>query len=825
MLSLARLVVDGAGLPFAAATADLRTAIETHRAAVVEAPPGTGKTTLAPPIVAGAVGGRVVVTQPRRVAARAAARRLAGLTGTRVGDLAGFTVRGERQMSAQARIEMVTPGVLLRRLLRDPGLDGVGAVILDEVHERSLDTDLLVGLLGEVRELRDDLVLVAMSATADSAGLAALLGDPAPLVGVPGSLHPLTSRFEPGPLPLDAGGVSRAFLGHVADVAARAFDDRPADGDVLVFVPGAREVSIVAERLRGRLPAEVLELHGQVSARDQDRAIAGRRPGEPPRVIVATNLAESSVTVDGVRVVVDAGLAREPRRDAARGMSGLVTVRCARSSADQRAGRAARQGPGVVWRCYDEPTYRGLRSQVTPESRTADLTGALLTLAAWGSPRGEGLRLPSALPPAAVEEDESILRALGAIDAEGRITAAGRRLADIPAAPRWARALIDGSAMIGSRAAAETVAAVELGVTGDLAREVAVLRRGGSPDTRRWRAEADRLERLIPGDAGVGAALGAVVVLAFPERVARLMGDTYLLASGTRAAAPPALAGHDWLAVAEVSRADGASAAGTGAVIRSAAPITESVARLASGLLVDEVRGSLVEGRLRARRVIALGAIELSSAPVPARELGPGAVRAVVAAQGLGAIGWSPAADLLRRRMALLHRVLGGRWPDVSDPALVEGLDGWLAPELGAAADTGRLAGIDLTSPLRRLLPWPEAGRFDDLAPERLAVPSGSRIRVDYPPHDEEGPIVVAVKLQECFGLTETPRLADGAAPVVFHLLSPAGRPLAVTGDLASFWSGPYAQVRAEMRGRYPKHPWPEDPWTAPATARTKRRA
>ena len=837
-MSLSELAADGCGLPFAAAASALARAVSGSRVAVVESPPGTGKTTLAPAVVAGVVEGRVVVTQPRRVAARAAARRLAHLTGTAVGDVVGFTVRGERVVGRAACVEMVTPGVLLRRLLRDPSLDGVGAVILDEVHERGLDTDLLVGLLGEVRELRDDLAVVAMSATADAAGLARLLGgkSAAPVVGVPAVPHPLEARFAPGPQPTDARGVSRDFLRHVVDTTVLAVEDRPGDGDVLAFLPGAREVRVVAEQLRGRIAAEVLELHGQVGAREQDRAIAGRRAGDRPRVVVSTNLAESSVTVNGVSVVVDAGLSREPRRDAARGMSGLATVRCARSSADQRAGRAARQGPGVVWRCYDEPTYLALRPQVTPESQTADLTGALLTLAAWGTPRGESLRLPSPLPAASVQGDEAVLRSLGAVDDAGRATAAGRRLAEIPAAPRWARALVDGAALVGPRLSAEVVAAVEAGVSGDLAREVTALRRSGSPEARRWKAEADRLERLAPTTTGTdaapssgaamgtGFAAGAVVVLAFPERVARRVGEVYLLASGTRAAAPPELTGHEWLAVAEVTRADGASAAGTGAVIRSAAPIDEPTARLAAHLLVDEVRGELTDGRLRARRVSALGAIELSSSPVPARELGPGAVRGVVRAQGLALFGWSDDADRLRRRLALLHRALGTPWPDVSDDALLTRIDEWLGPELATAATTGRLAGIELAAPLRRLLPWPEAGRLDELAPERLAVPSGSRVRLDYPAHDEAGPVIVAVKLQECFGLAASSRLAEGRVEVVFHLLSPAGRPLAITGDLASFWSGPYAQVRAEMRGRYPKHPWPEDPWSAPATARTNRR-
>lgn len=827
MVSLAHLVADGCGLPFAAASAALREAVAARGVAIVEAPPGTGKTTLAPAVVAGCVTGRVLVTQPRRVAARAAARRLASLTGTAVGDLIGFTVRGERQVSRGTRIEMLTPGVLLRRLLRDPGLEGVGAVILDEVHERGLDTDLLTGLLSEVRELRDDLAVVAMSATLDAADLAEVLGGtaPAPVVGVPAVLHPLTLEWAPGPIPLDARGTSRAFLEHVVATTRQAFLQRPAGGDVLVFLPGGWEVSAVAERLRGTLDAEVLELHGRIPARDQDRAVAGRGSGEPPRVVVATNLAESSLTVNGVRVVVDAGLARVPRRDSGRGMSGLVTVRCARSSADQRAGRAARQGPGTVWRCYDERTYAGLRAQVTPESQTADLTGALLTLAAWGAPRGQGLPLPNPLPPQAVDGDEAVLRWLGALDADGRITDLGRRLVQVPASPRWARALIDGAPLVGGRLAAEMVAAVELDVSGDFSAALRSLRRGSAPEARRWRAEVDRLERLVSPEPDAAGLPGAVVVLAYPERVARNMGDSYLLASGTRAAAPPELAGHEWLAVAEVTRGGGQAAAGTGAVIRSAAPVDEATALLgAAHLRKVEVRGTLTDGRLRARRVDALGAIELTSTPVPAGELGSAVVRNVLLERGLGVIGWSAGADLLRKRLAFLHRTVGGNWPDVSEEALLGRLDEWLGPELGRAARSGRLAGINLADPLRRLVPWQEAGRLDLLAPERLAVPSGSRIRLDYPAADEDAAVVCAVKLQECFGLATSPTIADGHARILFHLLSPAGRPLAVTDDLASFWSGPYAQVRAEMRGRYPKHPWPEDPWTATATAQTNRR-
>lgn len=831
----------GRGLPFAAAVDNLAAAVREHRVAVVEAPPGTGKTTLAPPVVAEHVLGRVVVTQPRRVAVRAAARRLASLTGTRVGELVGFTVRGEHALTARTRIEMVTPGVLLRRLLDDPTLDGIGAVVLDEVHERGLDTDLLVGLLGEVRQIRRDLVFVAMSATVDSAGVAALFGgagDPAPVVGVAAEAHPLDERWAPPPTgPFDARGVTPAFLAHVAQVTRRAVEEHPDPADVLVFLPGMREVERVAGALSGTVDADVLQLHGQIGAGAQDRVIGARQPDRRRRVVVSTALAESSLTVDGVRIVVDAGLSREPRRDASRAMSGLVTVRCSRSSADQRAGRAARQGAGAVWRCYDQATYAALRPQVTPQTATADLTGALLSLACWGSPRGEGLALPSPLPGGAVRDGEAVLRSLDAIDEHGRATAYGRRLAELPTDPRWGRALLDGAALVGRRSAAEVVACAELDLARsepDLSTAVGALRNGSGRETDRWRREVARLERLVHAvderqagsAAGARSDAGIVVALAHPERIARRVGPaTYLLASGTRAAAPPALSGHAWLAVADVSRTPGAGTHGTGAVIRCAAVIDEESALLAGHpLVVNETRAALSEGRLTARQVRALGAIELTSTPVPASALGPAAVEEVVSRDGLGVIGWSRPADQLRRRLAMVRRHLGDPWPDVGDDALLARLDDWLAPELAAAARTGRLSAITLLDPLRRLLPWPEAARLDQIVAERLAVPSGSRIALQYPPWDADGPVVCAVRLQEVFGLTESPRILDGRVRVQFHLLSPAHRPVAITDDLGTFWAGPYAQVRAELRGRYPKHSWPENPLQAQPVRGARRR-
>ena len=867
------LAVIGAGLAFARSLGELAGALRAgapSATAVVQAPPGTGKTTLVPPLLANLALGaaqqpgregtpRIMVTQPRRVAARSAARRLAALDGSRLGDRVGYTVRGERQTEPGTLIEFVTPGILLNRLLADPGLETAAAVIIDEVHERGLETDLLLGMLNEVRQLRGDLALVAMSATLDAPRFAALIGDagdhdgggPAPVVDCPSALYPLEVLWVPAAVPrLDERGVTRAFLDHVADTAAASHAEALASGrdmDALVFVPGAREVSYVAGRLRGRSRAEILELHGQVGPAEQDRAVSGREPGGGPRIIVATSLAESSLTVPGVRLVIDSGLSREPRRDASRGMSGLVNVSCSRASAGQRAGRAARQGPGRVVRCYDQKTYGAAPAHPTPEIAVADLTGAALVLACWGSPCGRGLSLPDAPPRAAMDGAVEVLRELGAIGADGNATDLGKALARVPSDPRLARALLDGAAAVGNRAAAEAVALVsgdQRAPGADLPRLLAALRTGKDPASRRWTDDVRRMEAIArQGRSGVASppatavtaaeSVGFVVALAFPDRVARRVPgegpERYLLSSGTRAGLPAgsSLSGHEWLAVAEVSRAQGRDAAGTGAVIRSAAPLTADTAEAAARhLLGDTVEARFGQGRVTARKERRLGAIVISSTPVrPSAAEGRAAVARALEKEGLGSIGWSTAADALRRRLALVRRELGDPWPDVSEPALLNRLDEWLAPELLALAGGAAASGIDLAEPLRRLLPWPEAARLVDLVPERLEVPSGSWVKIDYPGvGDDGGRPVVAVKLQECFGWDRTPRLVGGRVPVLFHLLSPARRPLAVTDDLASFWSGPYAQVRAEMRGRYPRHPWPEDPWTAPATARTKGR-
>lgn len=865
----------GRGLPFARALPALRDALATSGTAVVQAPPGTGKTTLVPPAVADAVSGRVVVTQPRRVAARSAARRLAALTGTGTGDVAGYTVRGDSRVGRDTLVEFVTPGVLVRRLLADPDLPGVGAVVLDEVHERDVESDLAFALLCEVRQLRDDLPVVAMSATVEEGRFARLLGGgtaagdtAAPVVDVPAEPHPLEIRYAPPPTArLDARGVTDAFLDHVAAVTAR---EVAASGvDALVFLPGVREIERVVRALSARSgdAVEVLPLHGGLDAAAQDRAVSGsgRRTGAGdtalPRIVVSTDLAESSLTVPGVRLVVDACLSREPRRDTARDMTGLVTVSASRDSCVQRSGRAARLGPGVAVRCLTEQEYSHLPDHRTPAIATSDLTTFALDVACWGAPRGEGLALPDPPPSGEIARAEGVLHGLGGVDDDGRVTDRGRDLARVPADPRHARALLDGAGLVGATTAAEVVAMLTSGRRspgGDLVADLRALRSGRAPDASSWEQEVRRLERIVRGDRGAGRAdgradgrggnggrgnggrgqsgggipladaVGTVVALAHPDRIARRRGDQYTFASGTGAVVPPgsALAGHEWLAVAEVGRASGRAAGEAGAVIRAGAAVDRPTAeRAASHLLDDDETAVFDSGSVAGRRIRRLGAIELSSTPVrPSPAAAGRAVAAAVRAGGLAALGPDDDAVRLWRRLGLAHRELGLPWPDVSADGLAERLDDWLGPEIDALAHGSRLAGRDLGPALRRLLPWPEAGRFDELVPDRLQVPSSSSYRVDYPEIGSDGPPVLAVKLQECFGWTTSPRVCDGRVPVTVHLLSPAGRPLAVTRDLAFFWREAYPGVRAEMRGRYPRHPWPEDPMSAEPTRRTNRR-
>ncbi|MBU8549146.1 ATP-dependent helicase [Streptomyces sp. Babs14] len=972
-------------LPVRGALPALHDALEGHGTAVLVAPPGTGKTTLVPLALAGLLGEgparRVVVAEPRRIAARAAARRMAWLLGEKPGGSVGYTVRGERVVGRPGRVEVVTTGVLLQRLQRDQELTGVDVVVLDECHERHLDADTTAAFLWDVRQaLRPELRLVAASATTDAEGWARLLGD-APVVEARGASYPVEVVWAPPARPVrppHGMRVDPALLAHVASVVRRALAER--DGDVLCFLPGVGEIARVAGQLTGLGDVDVLQVHGRAPAAVQDAVLA---PGTRRRVVLATAVAESSLTVPGVRVVVDAGLAREPRVDHARGLSALTTVRASRAAGRQRAGRAGREAPGTVYRCWAEAEDARLPRFPAPEIEVADLTAFALQAACWGDPDASGLALLDPPPRGAMAAARSVLTAVGAVDGAGRATERGARLARLGVHPRLGRALLDAGgedrpgsprALLsdagsgagagsgrgagsgtgrehgsgtrgtgghdaavpgrgtrtpgtgdggggGSATVAEVVALLseepprEYG--DDLVAALRAARRGTDGYGARWRAEVRRLraagrgtgegtersavERTGEGNAGVtgesapeeaergtgertgqgterstsertgqgtergtgerngqgterntgertgqgterssggrngqGAGAGAVrdvtddgvaglvTALAYPERVARKDGGSYLMVSGTRAELPEAsaLRGAPWIAVAVADRPLGRGHAR----VRLGAVVDEATARRAAGALLeerDEVHWS--GGDVVARRVERLGAVELAARPLtsPDPALVRNALLEGVREEGLGLLRRSAEAEALRQRLAFLRHRLGEPWPDVSDDALHARVDEWLEPELSRARRRADLARIDAAQALARLLPWAsgEAARLDELAPERITVPSGFRVRVDY--GDPTRP-VLAVKLQEMFGLQHSPEVAG--VPLLVHLLSPAGRPAAVTADLASFWKDGYHGVRAELRGRYPKHPWPEDPATAEPTRHTKAR-
>ncbi|WP_326788399.1 ATP-dependent RNA helicase [Streptomyces sp. NBC_00151] len=869
-------------LPVRGALPAVDDALEGHGAAVLVAPPGTGKTTLVPMALAGLLDDgrparRVVVAEPRRIAARAAARRMAWLLGEKVGESVGFTVRGERVVGPHARVEVVTTGVLLQRLQRDQELAGVDVVVLDECHERHLDADTVAAFLLDVRAaLRPELRLVAASATTDAGGWARLLGD-APVVEAEGVAYPVETVWAPPARPVrppHGMRVDPALLTHVASTVRRALTER--SGDVLCFLPGVGEIARVAGQLGGIGDVDVLQVHGRAPAAVQDAVLTA---GVRRRVVLSTSVAESSLTVPGVRVVVDSGLAREPRVDHARGLSALATVRASQAAGRQRAGRAGREAPGTVYRCWAEAEDARLTRFPAPEIKVADLTAFALQAACWGDPGATGLALLDPPPGGAMAAARAVLSAVGAVDAAGRATDRGVRMSRLGLHPRLARALLDATPLVGAARAADVVALLseepprEYG--DDLAAAWRTARRGGDAYAARWRAESRRLRSSAaglapastsasapapgqappsgsPGQAspsgspssgaspvpsvsssspglrageaepGDDRVVGLVAALAFPERVAHLRGGSHLMVNGTRADAGEGsvLRGAPWLAVAVADRPVGRGHAR----VRLAAVIDEPTARRAAAGLYgegDEVHWA--GGDVVARRVERLGAVELAVRPL--RKADPGLVREALLEglreEGFGLLRWSPDAEVLRLRLAFLRRRLGDPWPDVSGEALHARVEEWLEPELSRAGRRADLARIDAGQALNRLLPWAtgEAARLDELAPERIEVPSGSRIRVDYT--DPAQP-VLAVKLQEMFGLHASPTVAG--VPVLVHLLSPAGRPAAVTADLASFWKDGYNGVRAELRGRYPKHPWPEDPATAEPTRYTNAR-
>jgi ATP-dependent helicase HrpB len=821
-------------LPIDDCLPDLREALAAGPAAVLEAPPGAGKTTRVPLALLDEPwleGRRIVMLEPRRLAARTAARFMAATLGEKVGETVGFRVRFEARVSARARIEVVTEGILTRRLRGDPALDGVGLLIFDEFHERSLDADLALALARDAQQaLRPDLKLLVMSATLDGGYLSKLLDD-APVVASAGRQYPVETRYI-GP-PRD-GRLEPA----VADAVGRALhEDR---GSVLAFLPGEREIRRTADLLRDRVPdgVDVHPLYGAMPAKAQDAAIRAPRDGRR-KVVLATTIAETSLTIDGIAVVVDSGFKRAPAFDPRRGMSRLRTVPVSRAAAEQRRGRAGRIGPGVCYRLWHQAEDRGRAEFDTPEMLQADLAPLALTLADWGAAGPDELPWIDAPPRAAWDQACDLLRRLEALDGAGRITALGRRMAALPLHPRLAhmvcRADDEGAAATACDLAALLSERDILQDRGDsdIASRLARLADAAAAGAHRGaldrvRQAAAQLRKAMAVDANVPAdraRAGLLLAWAYPDRIAGRAGAAgrYRLSGGgaARLADDDGLAVHDWLVVADHDGADG-----DGRIRLAAALDRADLDAAAAGLIEvrDEVAWDAREEAVVARRQHRLGDLVIDEAPLPAPD--PDALVAAMLAGvrriGLAALPWTPALDNWRQRIAFLRRIQPeAGWPDLSDAWLDDHLEDWLAPHLAGLRRRRDLAGVDLAGALRALLTWDLAARLDEQAPESLPVPAGATRRIDY--RGEGGPRL-RLRLQEAFGMTATPTIAGGRQPVTMELLSPADRPLALTADLASFWRDVYPQVRAEMRGRYPKHDWPENPLTATPGRGPKRR-
>lgn len=827
-------------LPIDAVVADVRTALASGRVAVLAAPPGAGKTTRVPLVLLDApwLGGkRILLLEPRRLAARAAAERMASVLGERVGERVGLRSRLDTRVSARTRIEVVTEGVFTRLLLDDPALEGVGAVLFDEFHERSLDADLGLALALDAQgALREDLRILVMSATLDTAGVAALLGG-APVIASQGRTFPVETRYL-GSQP------HRRIDEQAADAIMRAI--RAEAGSLLAFLPGLGEIRRTADRVREQLrdavEIDVVELHGSLEAREQARAIAPAEPGRR-KIVLATAIAQTSITIEGVRVVVDCGLERVPRYDADAGVTRLVTVRASRATVDQRRGRAGRTEPGLCYRLWDEPQTAGLVPYTTPEILAADLSGLLLDCAAWGERDPSRLRWLDPPPAGPLAAARAELLALEAIDETGALSEAGKALRALPLPPRLARMLIVAAESAQEGEAAEIAAVlVERGLGGvsvDIEDRLALMRRDRSERNQRmrrlasdWARQAREARRQLAPEGSVRAratrSLAALLAIAYPDRIARARGNTgeYVLASGRGAVLDPAvpLSQQRYLVVAELS--------GTAAASR----ILGAVRLEASEL--DTIAGARIETRqevtfeaqsaaLRARAVRRLGAITLESEtrPVP-----PGADSAAKLAAGVASLGierlpWSAGQRQLRDRVAFL-KACGGpaadQMPDLSDAALSATIGTWLAPFLCDARRLSDITADTLEQALSGLVPYAMRQRVESELPSHFVAPTGNRHRVDY---EGEGAPILAIRVQELYGLKEHPALAGGRLPLTLHLLSPAGRPIQITRDLPRFWTGSWRDVSAEMKGRYPRHEWPDDPANAHPTTRAKRRS
>ncbi len=824
----------GQTLPIDAVLPELTAALAARNVAVLVAPPGAGKSTRVPLVLARepwAQARKIIVLEPRRLAARAAATHMAMTLGEAVGETVGYRVRFGSRISRATRIEVVTEGVFTRRVLDDPGLEGVAALLFDEFHERSLDADLGLALARDVQTgLREDLRLVVMSATLDGARVGRLLGG-APVIESRGRAFPVETRYlgRDARAPIERQVVDAVLLAIRADA-----------GSVLAFLPGAAEIRRAERALRERLvdPAlDVVALHGTLDARAQDRAIAPAPPGRR-KIVLATSIAETSLTIEGVRIVIDSGLARVPRYEPDVGLTRLETVRVSRAAADQRRGRAGRTEPGICYRLWDAPQTASLEAANRPEILAADLSGFVLDLAHWGVRDPATLAFLDPPPAAAMAEAKALLAELGAVDEQGRITPEGKRLRQLPLPPRLARMVVDAAAAgAAGRAADIAVVLTERGLGGDdvdLAHRLDAFGRDRSRRSSEARSMAKRWAETASASpaqprAAAAPSVGAILALAYPDRIAKNRGAEagFLLANGRGArldAASP-LAREPFLAVAEI--------AGTAAQGRILLAAPSSLAEIEAGQAKRiETRAEMVfdaaTASLRARRLRRLGALTLNEQPMA---IVPDEDSARLLAQGIARLGidrlpWTKALRQWRDRVMFLRRAEGqqadsdNEWPDLSDAALAAAND-WLVGLVSAKRALAEITSQELGEALAGLLPWNLRRRLEVEAPTHFTAPSGSTMPIDY--EAEAGPRL-AIRVQELFGLDRHPAVAAGRAPLVLELLSPAQRPVQVTRDLPSFWRGSYASVKAEMKGRYPRHPWPDDPLAAPPTRRAKPR-
>lgn len=811
-------------LPIHAVLDELKAAVAGHPAVVLAAPPGAGKTTVVPLALLDAAwrkDRRILLLEPRRLAARAAAERMAATLGEAPGGTVGYRTRLQTRIGPATRIEVITEGVFTRMILDDPGLEGVAAVLFDEFHERSLDADLGLALARESQGLlRDDLKLIVMSATLDIAGVSRLLADPdgtsAPVIQAEGRAYPVqTLHLGRNPVERIEDAMTRACLTALADQT----------GSILAFLPGQGEIHRTAARLGQRLrdpSVEVVALYGGLEREAQDRAIRPTPDGRR-KIVLATSVAETSLTIEGVRVVIDSGLSRVPRFEPSSGLTRLATVRVSRSSAEQRRGRAGRTEPGVCYRLWDEAETRGLIPHQRPEMLEADLTGLALDLARWGARSTEGLALLDAPPAGAMAEARAVLTRLGALDAQGGLSDHGRRLGAIPLPPRLAH-MVAAAADAGEAGLGARVAAVlsEPGLGGndsDLRERLRGFdrdRSGRAEDARKLAARWARAAGGGRAEAG-SADVGLLLAEAFPERVAKARGKPgeVLLASGRGAFidATDPLASETWLAVGDLGGGDARDR------IRLAAPL--DIAALEHRFVSEDRLVKEPSGRMTLRRIRRIGAVAVDEKVLgaPDRETLTRVLREEADRVAPSDLPWGERSGALRARLDYL-RTLDDGWPDVSDAALAGSREVWLSPLVDGLQSLSGLTDAKLEEGLRALIPWDRQRALDQLAPTRLDTPLGSAA-IDY---SAEGGPRVDIRVQELFGVTVHPTVGGGRTPLTLALLSPARRPVQVTRDLPGFWTGSWAAVRAEMRGRYPRHPWPENPAEAPPTNRAKPR-